>query len=133
MERCEECLTSTFGAEPGCASRVAARFRAILVAGELTAGSAASVELVEDRLDRHLHAGEDRDVALGVGGGLGAPELLHELEELRHGLPLEGDAELLVVDAERVPRVHLHVGEAVAALEARPPHAPAPPAGQPLP
>src|SRR4029077_8708713 len=83
-------------------------------------GSAGSVELVEDRLDGHPDAGEDRHVALGVGGRLRAPELLHEVEELRHGLALEGHDELLVVDAERVPGVDLDTRVAVADLEVGP-------------
>src|SRR5438132_12424267 len=88
-------------------------------------GLAGPVELVEDLLDRQLHAGEDRHVALGVGGRLRAPEFLHELEELRHRLPLEGHDELLVVDAERVPGVDLHARVAVADLEVAPHDAPA--------
>ena len=50
--------------------------------------------------DAHRDAGEDRRLALGVGARLGRAQLLHEVEEHARVVALEGDDELLVVEAE---------------------------------
>ena len=63
-----------------------------------------AVQGVERAGERHRDAGEDRGVAQRVGARLGGAELLDEVEELAGLVGLEGDDELLVVEAEGVGR-----------------------------
>src|SRR3954451_525800 len=61
-----------------------------------------AVERVERVGDGHRHAGEDRRVAQRVGARLGWAEFLNQVQELADVVGLEGDDELLIVEAERV-------------------------------
>src|SRR5919109_1487255 len=70
--------------------------------GGFAAGGGRTVQGVERARQRHRDAGEDRGVAERVGAGLGSPQLLHQVQELARVVRLEGDYELLVVEAERV-------------------------------
>src|SRR4051794_39999586 len=67
-------------------------------------------QLIQDVLHRLLHAGEDRRVSDGVLAALGLAQLHHEVEEVLGLFGLEGDDEVLVVQAEAVGRVELYAG-----------------------
>ena len=67
--------------------------------------------------DRHRHAGEDRRLALGVLARLGRAQLLDQVEELAGVVALEGDDELLVVEAEGVGGVDRDLRIAAADLD----------------
>ena len=71
-------------------------------------------QLVQNVLHRHLHAGKDRRIALGVFAALGLAQLHHQVQEILGLLGLEGDDEVLVVQAEAVGRVELDAGVLVA-------------------
>ena len=71
----------------------------------IAAGGA--VERVQRALDRHRHARERGRVALRVGGRLGGPQTLDEVEEHPRARALEGDDELLVVEPEGIRRVEV--------------------------
>jgi len=60
------------------------------------------IQRVESPPERHRDTGEDRRVAERVRARLGPAELLYEVEELAGLVALEGDDELLVVEAEGV-------------------------------
>ena len=59
-------------------------------------------------------AGEDRRLALGVGARLAAAQAFDQVQEVARVVRLEGDDELLVVQAERVAGVDLDSRELVA-------------------
>src|SRR5918911_548524 len=68
----------------------------------------ASTERLQALGERALAAGVHRRVAQRVRGGLRLAQLLDEIEEVGRLLRLEGDDELLIVEAERVGRVQLN-------------------------
>src|SRR5215218_8724687 len=80
-------------------------------------GAWGTVERVERLADRRRDAGEDRGLALGVFARLGRPQLVDEVEEHARVVPLEGDDELLVVEAERVAGVDRDLRVAPADLD----------------
>src|SRR5207247_1829891 len=64
-----------------------------------------AVDLVERFAEGHSRADEDRRLPLGVRGGFGVAQIRDERDEATHVRDLEGDHELLVVDAEAVSGV----------------------------
>src|SRR5829696_3460452 len=95
-----------------------ARAQAAAVAARSTAGMLGADRLGErgpvQRAERPFDGGRDarerRRVALGEARGLGGAQPLDEVEEAGGVVALEGDDELLVVEAEGVRRVEIDVG-----------------------
>src|SRR3989442_2210286 len=75
---------------------------------------------VEHLLRRGQDTGEDRRLALRVLARLARAELHHEVEEVERVVRLERQHELLIVEAERIGGVNLHVRVLVAHAEVIP-------------
>src|SRR6201992_1996323 len=75
-----------------------------------------AAERAQGPFQRPGHAREGRRVALGVAAGLGGAQLLHQVQETAGMVGLEGDDELLVVEAERIAGVEIHARELLAVL-----------------
>src|SRR5436305_7061170 len=66
------------------------------------------VQSTQGSLHRARDAGERGRVLERVGAGLGGPQPLHQVQEVGRVVGLEGDHELLVIEAERIAGVQVY-------------------------
>jgi hypothetical protein len=92
-----------------------------------------AVERVQGTLQGHCQAGEARRVAYREARGLGRAQALDEIEERADVIGVEGDHELLVVEAEGIGRVVVHARVFAADLDVSLHDAPALLGGQRIP